>query len=104
MSRVCPDCGHAGFKGVRPNRLIAFTWDRVCKECDTRYTPPTPVWAGVVFILAGLPLVLVGLLSLLGQMMARPNPLGLACTGFLGLLGLLAILQGVRTLSRPGKV
>ena len=49
-------------------------------------------------------LVLVGLLSLLGQMMARPNPLGLACTGFLGLLGLLAILQGVRTLSRPGKV
>ncbi|HZY90422.1 MAG TPA: hypothetical protein VFE78_36710, partial [Gemmataceae bacterium] len=81
MSRVCPDCGHAGFKGVRPNRLIAFTWDRVCKECGTRYTPPTPVWAGVVFILAGLPLVLVGLLALLGQL-ARPNPLGLACSGF----------------------
>jgi len=35
------------------------------------------------------------------------NPLGLpamACEGFLGFLGVLAIVQGIRALVRPGKV
>jgi hypothetical protein len=70
------------------------------------YTPPTPVWAGVVFILAGLPLMIVGFGAVIlglasGNVLRVP---GMACEGFLGFLGLLAIIQGIRTLARPGKV
>ena len=38
----------------RPAAMIAFTDDRVCAKCSTRYAPPTPAWARVVFALAGL--------------------------------------------------
>jgi hypothetical protein len=33
--------------------MIAFTWDRVCRACSTRYTPPTPVWGRAVFAVIG---------------------------------------------------
>jgi predicted RNA-binding Zn-ribbon protein involved in translation (DUF1610 family) len=54
VTRNCPKCGSASFTRVRvaPER-IAFTNDRKCKECGTRYTPPTPAWAAVVFIVLG---------------------------------------------------
>src|SRR5262245_32764724 len=39
---VCPHCGEAKFRQVRPQRLVAFGWDRLCKACGTRYAPPTP--------------------------------------------------------------
>jgi hypothetical protein len=31
-----------------------FVKDRVCNRCGTRYTPPTPAWAALVFILLGI--------------------------------------------------
>jgi hypothetical protein len=104
VSRVCPECGETGYKGVRPERLVAFTWDHVCKSCGTRYTPPTPTWASVVFILAGLFLGAFGGRAILqlagGNLLAIPE---VACEGFLGLLGVLAIIQGIRSLSNPGR-
>jgi hypothetical protein len=106
VSRVCPSCGHAEFKARRPERLVAFTWDRVCKACGTRYTPPTPLWAGVVFLAVGLLLfsfgsISIGLRLLSGNLVGVP---AMACEGFLAFLGLLAILQGTRSILKPGKV
>jgi hypothetical protein len=103
VSSTCPSCGGGEFRSVRPERWIAFTWDRVCKSCGTRYTPPTPRWAGLVFILIGLPLAGLGLFgAILG--LAGGNPFALACEGALGLLGALAIVHGLRSLLSPGRV
>ncbi len=103
VGQVCPACQNPEYKQVRPDRWIAFTWDRVCKACGTRYTPPTPLWAGVVFIIAGLPLVAFGLFGV-AVGLARGNPVPLACDGALGLLGMLAIVHGILSLAFRGHV
>src|SRR5262249_4569138 len=54
VSRSCPNCKQTQFKSVRPDRWVTFTWDRVCSDCGTRYSPPAPEWAVPVFFLAGL--------------------------------------------------
>jgi hypothetical protein len=59
ISRKCPKCQGIDFKRVKPERPIAFTDDRECKSCGTRYTPPTPLWASVVFIGIGVLILLV---------------------------------------------
>jgi hypothetical protein len=59
ISRQCPKCNGIDFKKVYPDGAIAFTDDRVCKNCGTRYTPPTPLWAAVVFIVVGVFILLV---------------------------------------------
>ncbi len=53
ISSVCPDCGGGEYKKWQSEEFVAFTLDRVCKACGTRYTPPTPAWAAVLFILIG---------------------------------------------------
>jgi hypothetical protein len=106
VAATCPSCGGTSYRRIRPNRFIAFTHDRICKDCKTRYVPPTPVWAAFVFILAGLPLAgIFGWFAL--ARMVEGNPAGLpamAVEGLLALLGLLAIGQGLRALLNPGKV
>ena len=47
----CPHCGSKDFKRLKTEGLVAFTDDRKCAACGTRYTPPTPAWAAVAFIL-----------------------------------------------------
>jgi hypothetical protein len=64
VSRVCPACGSGEYKTVQPQTMVAFTWDRVCRLCSTRYTPPTPMWARVVFGVIGGGFVATGLLAL----------------------------------------
>jgi hypothetical protein len=60
--KKCPKCQGIDFKLVRPEEgRVAFTDDRVCKSCGTRYTPPTPVWAAVLFIVIGVLILLVDL-------------------------------------------
>jgi hypothetical protein len=59
ISKKCPKCQGIDFKRVRPERYLAFTDDRVCKSCGTKYAPPTPLWAAVVFIVAGVLFLLV---------------------------------------------
>src|SRR5690349_6086892 len=34
VSKVCPECGHTECGGGGGGRLVAFTWDRVCRECE----------------------------------------------------------------------
>jgi hypothetical protein len=63
ISKICPACGASEHKKVQPASMIAFTDDRVCAKCSTRYAPPTPAWARGVF-------AVVGLLFLLGAVVA----------------------------------
>ena len=104
MSLICPACGEKGYKGVRPEKFIAFSWDRVCKSCGIRYTPPTPIWAAIVFIFAGVLLAGFGAVSIVIRL-ASVDSCGIpamACEGFLGLLGVLAIIHGIRTYDIDG--
>jgi hypothetical protein len=102
ISRFCPDCGGGEFRTARPNRWVAFTQDRICEPCGIRYTPPTPWWAGVVFIIVGIALAGFGLFGVVAGL-AQGNPIPVACEGLLSLLGFLAIVQGIRSLVSPGR-
>jgi hypothetical protein len=105
VSKVCPQCGHKEYKKRRPKKFLTFLYDRICASCGTRYSPPTPIWAAFVFIFSGLILAAVGAIGLLG-ILVRPEPasiLGIFCSGFIGALGLVGIVQGIRSLFWPGK-
>jgi len=54
VSPDCPKCGGTEHKRVKARTSLAFTDDRVCKACGTRYTPPTPAWGRALFALLGL--------------------------------------------------
>ena len=106
ISQACPQCGNAEYQTTRAEEFVAFANDRICRACNARYTPPTPAWAAIVFVVVGLLLAGFGGLSLIIHLNSV-NPIGIpamACEGFLGFLGLLAIGQGFRALIRPGKV
>jgi len=53
ISVACPKCRCRDYTKATPDATIAFKMDRVCKRCGTRYTPPTPRWAGGLFMLCG---------------------------------------------------
>ncbi len=108
ISRVCPACRQSRFKSVRPNRLVTFTWDRVCLDCGTRYTPPPPTWAGPVFLGAAIILGLLTLLPVLPLVLSpeSPSPLSLIMSvvgaAFFSGLAIGSLIQGIRALrSRP---
>lgn len=61
ISRKCPTCHGIDFKRVAPEAALAFTDDRVCKSCGTRYTPPTPLWAAVIFLVVGIVIILLNI-------------------------------------------
>jgi hypothetical protein len=52
--KVCPACGCAEYALTETKQAIAFQHDRICSKCATRYTPPTPIWGAVLFILLGV--------------------------------------------------
>ena len=95
VSTVCPECASEKFTRERPQGWVAFAWDRVCVDCGMRYSPPTPLWAAIVFIVLGVVLTGFGGLGLSA---------GDVCMALLGPLGILALIHGIRSLVRPGKV
>jgi hypothetical protein len=111
VSKVCPECGHDEYEKRRPKGWVAFVDDRICKKCRTRYTPPTPLWAALVFIVGGLGVALAGVLALLFLLLSivragsRPTAalvelgIGVALIG----MGGLATFHGFRCLAKPGK-
>jgi hypothetical protein len=112
ISPVCPSCGAAEFRKVKAMRGMAFTDDRVCEACGTRYAPPTPGWAGAVFLLFGIILVATGAavsLSSLAYMFNEKKPgifgFGIGGLGIgLALAGVAAGVHGCRALLFPGSV
>lgn len=111
VSKACPACGEAGFRPVKPSKWIAFSSDRKCTGCATVYTPPTPVWAALVFLLIGLTMLVAGgasaVASLVRPTMDPPaplNPIGVLTSGGVAVVGVLAVIHGARVLLRPGKV
>jgi hypothetical protein len=102
ISATCPQCGGTEYARRRPNRLVAFVSDRVCRACNTRYTPPTPVWAAVLFLLAGLTLPFLGLV--LTSLLVDPFSIaGLICEGLIAALGVAAFVGGIRELINSGR-
>jgi uncharacterized protein (DUF983 family) len=66
-SRTCPKCNGTEYRRVKPEKRIAFADDRMCKSCGTRYTPPTPLWAAVVFIVVGIGIILTNLAMMVAE-------------------------------------
>jgi hypothetical protein len=98
ISPTCPQCGGTEYARRKPNRLVAFVSDRVCRACNTRYTPPTPWWAGVLFLLAGLALPFLGLVLAI-LLVGNPFSIaGLICEGIIAALGVAAFIGGIREL------
>lgn len=103
VSKVCPRCGHADYKKRKPETWVAFSWDRVCKACDTRYTPQTPVWAAIVFLMAGFLLVLAFGIGGVLAILLRGDPLSGLIGCALGFMGVLAVAYGVHALIQVGR-
>jgi hypothetical protein len=101
ISATCPQCGATEYTRRKPERLVAFVSDRVCRACNTRYTPPTPVWAGILFLLAGLTLPFLGFA--LTSLLVHPfSIVGLICEGVVAVLGVAAFVGGIRELLNSG--
>jgi hypothetical protein len=103
VSRICPQCGGKEYTLRKPKHLVAFTADRVCKACLTRYSPPTPPWGGVLFLLAAPVLGLLGLV-LIALLFGPFSILGLACEGVLGFFVPVVFIGGIRILIESAKV
>jgi hypothetical protein len=108
ISRKCPKCQGIDFKRVKPERPIAFTDDRECKSCGTRYTPPTPLWAAVVFIAIGVLILLVDILGV-GVYFARGGSFWFALRTYIFVMmtlstGVGCIVYGLRCIRRQDAV
>ncbi len=98
VARVCPNCRSANCKRVRPRGLVAFKWDRVCRECDTRYTPPTPRAVARLFVIIGIGFMLFGFV------VARPNPKVESETVWLAAFAVAFLVLGARAFGRGLKL
>ena len=101
ISVDCPECSGTEYDTRPSERRISYTSDRVCKQCGTRYTPPTPAWAAVAFIVVGLVIAGCCVFAIGG---AAGSPGGLLSVGFLGIVGVFAVRHGLLALMRPGRV
>jgi hypothetical protein len=104
VCKVCPSCGGGRHQAVRPKTMMAFVKDRVCSDCQIQYTPPTPIWASFVFVVAGLVLLLAGAAGFIATIIVENgkgkdvNVTPLFVTGGMIALGILAITHGARSL------
>lgn len=90
----CPKCGSRRFQSVRPTGFFAYRKDQQCIACDTAYSPPTPAWAAILFILIGLLLVIGCVVSLIIAL-ARGWIAGLPLNLLFTVVGLLSLRQGI---------
>jgi hypothetical protein len=52
-SKVCPKCGSKKYRSAPAGDSLVIQKERICKECETRYSPPIPPWAPFGAMLAG---------------------------------------------------
>src|SRR5262249_25416578 len=97
ISRGCPSCGSKEYASRKPESFVAFAPDRTCKVCQVRYSPPTPTWGGVLFLVCGLALPVLGFV--LTALLVHPlSILGLAFEGAICLFALVVFVGGIRLL------
>jgi len=78
---------------------VAYAKDRICNECGTRYAPPTPRWAGWVFILIGIPPFAVWMFVIFARMEGNRSAVNAyPCFLLFGVIGMLCIGKGFATL------
>ncbi len=82
--------------------MVAFVNDRICKVCKTRYAPPTPRWAGTIFVLIGYSMVAGGIIDLLFRVVAESPFVFLVMPIDAGslVLGVIILRHGMRSLIR----
>lgn len=59
VAKICPSCQATSYSTCQPASKVAFTKDRVCSSCGTRYSPPCPKWAAVLFALLGIVMAII---------------------------------------------
>jgi hypothetical protein len=102
VARTCPSCGSACFIRVKVERAIAFTDDRQCNECGTRYAPPTPTWAAVAFIVVGCLLSGAGAFAIVKLINLKQSDLQCSYMGAAMLVfgGIAPFVYGIRSLTK----
>jgi hypothetical protein len=108
ISERCPQCGGREHEKRKPDAVVAFAADRVCKACQTRYTPPTPAWAAVVLLLVGLLFASVGILAFVALFVLPDGGFWSGVRTYIVVaftlpLGIAAVVHGVRSLAGKGK-
>lgn len=93
----CPNCGRNEYLPIRPARIIAFRSDRECETCGTDYSPPTPLWAAIIFILLGI-IFTAGCGISLFLAIADGSILALPSNALFFALGVLCIRHGIQSL------
>ena len=90
VSPNCPQCGSTDYRRVKAETFVAFADDRICEACEVRYTPPTPLWGRIVFVILGIPALIGG--ATLAWMSATQDPIsgkgmggGLVIAGVIGI-------------------
>jgi hypothetical protein len=104
VSDGCPQCGGGDYTEQRPYRWVAFAKDRVCKQCNIGYAPPTPRWGAILLVVAGVILAAFGAVSVIAN--AGDGVVGLPALvfeGCLGLLGAAALVAGRRAFIEIGR-
>jgi hypothetical protein len=99
ICRVCPNCGCAEHHPVKPRTWVYFAPDRLCVRCLTDYSPPTPVWAALAFLILGGALAAFFVPSLLFAAQ-RMDTCNFVSSAVLGTIGVLCAARGVGYLVR----
>jgi len=100
IARICPQCGGTSYDTKAPGGFMpAFTMDRICKACGTRYTPPTPAWAAIVFIVIGAVLAVGAGIAVLVSMRS-PSGMPPACEIVLGVIGIACVIYGITSFAQ----
>jgi hypothetical protein len=105
VSEQCPTCGSTEYTKLRPEATrITFAADRKCKGCATRYAIPTPGWASVLLVVAGVTLIASGLcLGLVIGADSKSYRTVFGCSMVFGVIGFGAIRVGVRAIFQSAK-
>jgi len=100
VSVICPSCKSTDFTTRRPKHLIAFAKDRVCKSCQTRYVPPTPIWGSLAILGVGLLLTVFGCLFVMVRLQTWHWRLvgipALIVEAIVAYVGIYCILRGIQ--------
>ncbi len=102
----CPECGSSRSKEapMRQGEIFVIVRDRICKECDARYRPPTPKWAPFGLLIAGAAVLCGGgalALGVLSGGMAQQRMQALVVVPILIGFGAALLVYGVRMLLSP---